>query len=88
MDKSREESAAFMKVIHLDECCNILIDSDCKTEIGKDKTKTKIEEALKNSGVSFINESIHFVENEIESWYVAGLENDFPFFNPKKKNQE
>ena len=49
--------------------------------------KKNIMEAINKSGVDFKKIIIKPVFVEIESWYLAGLEEDFPFFIQNKKSE-
>ncbi len=50
---------------------------------GQAKKKQAIEKAIKNSSVSYCGYRVEIVENEIENWYFAGLNRNFPYLiNP------
>jgi len=52
---------------------------------GQNVKKAEIEKALGDSGVPFAGCRVDIVENEIESWYFAGLNEAFPYIN---KNEQ
>ncbi|OGZ06733.1 MAG: hypothetical protein A3C93_02610 [Candidatus Lloydbacteria bacterium RIFCSPHIGHO2_02_FULL_54_17] len=59
----------------------VIVDHIFTDKVGQQTKKEEIEAALRSSGVPFAGCRVDVVENEIECWYFAGLNEHFPYLN-------
>lgn len=59
----------------------ILHDADQMNAEAKKKKITQVQEAIHKSKIDYSSKKVLLVEKEIESWYIAGLDPKFPYFN-------
>lgn len=59
----------------------IIVDHTHGDVDGQNVQKEHIGNAIKTSGIPFTGHRVNIVENEMESWYFAGLKDDCPFIS-------
>lgn len=86
-DDTVENHAHLMSDTKLSKYYAILHDADINDPRHLSRCEKSVKTAFKKSGIVVKNVDIHFVHIEIESWFIAGLDVAFPYFD-KKKNKE
>jgi hypothetical protein len=63
-------------------------DTDGSNQEGITKSKESIENAIKEAHLNITNQHIQCVEVELETWFLAGLDETYPYFNTKTPDKK